>query len=273
MGRELQKKKRRSGISKAVRKPKSKKQVLNNPVIAANWDSKQTLSQNYARLGLTTRLNKQTGGKENFEDGPKYASDSLAVNPSRSSRRKGASSGASPSGVDSGIQEVRVERDPETGKIIQILDQSDSPALVSAGKGRKKTAAEISLEKSGGRPFPDLQTEDQSDQDDASESGSEFAGFADTHASGGFIGEAARAADATPVVHDLTGAALAAQAQPRAKRRQSERERQWCARMIEMHGGNYKAMFRDRTLNVLQLSEGQLRQKMEAFNRESSTTS
>jgi nucleolar protein 16 len=37
MGRELQKKKRRSGLPKVRRKPKSKKQILNNPIIAENW--------------------------------------------------------------------------------------------------------------------------------------------------------------------------------------------------------------------------------------------
>jgi nucleolar protein 16 len=38
MGRELQKKKRRSSIPKVSRKPKPKKrQILNNPIIAANW--------------------------------------------------------------------------------------------------------------------------------------------------------------------------------------------------------------------------------------------
>jgi nucleolar protein 16 len=37
MGRELQKKKNRSSIPKVRRKPKSKKKVLGNPIIAANW--------------------------------------------------------------------------------------------------------------------------------------------------------------------------------------------------------------------------------------------
>jgi len=37
MGRELQKKKNRSSIAKVQRKPKSKKKILNNPIIAANW--------------------------------------------------------------------------------------------------------------------------------------------------------------------------------------------------------------------------------------------
>lgn len=37
MGRELQKRKNRSSIAKVTKKPKSKKRILNNPIIAANW--------------------------------------------------------------------------------------------------------------------------------------------------------------------------------------------------------------------------------------------
>ena len=37
MGRELQKKKNRSSVSKVTQKAKSKKKLLQNPVIAANW--------------------------------------------------------------------------------------------------------------------------------------------------------------------------------------------------------------------------------------------
>jgi hypothetical protein len=37
MGRELQKKKNKSSIPKARRKPASKKRILANPIIARNW--------------------------------------------------------------------------------------------------------------------------------------------------------------------------------------------------------------------------------------------
>jgi nucleolar protein 16 len=37
MGRELQKKKNRSSIPKVKRNGKSKKKMLSNPIIAANW--------------------------------------------------------------------------------------------------------------------------------------------------------------------------------------------------------------------------------------------
>jgi hypothetical protein len=37
MGRELQKKKNRSSTSKVTQKAKSKRKLLHNPIIAANW--------------------------------------------------------------------------------------------------------------------------------------------------------------------------------------------------------------------------------------------
>ncbi|KAG1250034.1 hypothetical protein G6F68_013020 [Rhizopus microsporus] len=38
--------------------------ITGNAIIKANWDKKLTLRQNYAKLGLLTSLNGQTGGSE-----------------------------------------------------------------------------------------------------------------------------------------------------------------------------------------------------------------
>ncbi|KAI8348279.1 ribosome biogenesis protein Nop16 [Blakeslea trispora] len=38
--------------------------IHGNPIIKKNWDKKLTLKQNYAKLGLLTSLNGETGGKE-----------------------------------------------------------------------------------------------------------------------------------------------------------------------------------------------------------------
>ncbi|KAK6512247.1 Nucleolar protein 16 [Arthrobotrys musiformis] len=67
MGRELQKKKNRSSINKVTRRKQNirkRPQITGSKLVADSWDKKQTLSQNYARLGLTHRLKSATGGKE-----------------------------------------------------------------------------------------------------------------------------------------------------------------------------------------------------------------
>ncbi|KAF3909538.1 hypothetical protein AA313_de0204734 [Arthrobotrys entomopaga] len=67
MGRELQKKKNRSSINKVTRRKQNirkRPNITGNKLVAAQWDKSQTLAQNYARLGLTHRLNTATGGKE-----------------------------------------------------------------------------------------------------------------------------------------------------------------------------------------------------------------
>ncbi|EKG20538.1 Ribosome biogenesis protein Nop16 [Macrophomina phaseolina MS6] len=111
MGRELQKRKNRSSISKVRKKPQSKKKVLNNPIIAANWNKHETLTQNYRRLGLTTKLNAVTGGVEKTAksaDTPNTVAAPLAVNPKVATAIKTA--------------EARIERDPETGEVRLVED-------------------------------------------------------------------------------------------------------------------------------------------------------
>ncbi|QPG76953.1 hypothetical protein FOA43_004347 [Brettanomyces nanus] len=57
----------KSSVRKVSRKSKDKfRKVSNfgNPVIAAHWDQKLTLSQNYAKLGLKYKLGRKAGGSE-----------------------------------------------------------------------------------------------------------------------------------------------------------------------------------------------------------------
>ncbi|KAI5820195.1 ribosome biogenesis protein Nop16, partial [Pyronema omphalodes] len=60
MGRELQKKKNRSSNAKVSRHKNTrvhKIKSFGNSIIEKNWDKTQTLSQNYTRLGLSSKLN------------------------------------------------------------------------------------------------------------------------------------------------------------------------------------------------------------------------
>ncbi|ESZ96119.1 putative Nucleolar protein 16 [Sclerotinia borealis F-4128] len=111
MGRELQKKKNRSGNSKIKLKPKSKRiNPLGNAIIAANWRQDETLTQNYRRLGLTSRLNTVTGGIEKKQAGP----ESKTSTTSKLSISNTIPKTFTPT-------EARVVRDPETGKIIRVI--------------------------------------------------------------------------------------------------------------------------------------------------------
>ncbi|KAK3684802.1 ribosome biogenesis protein Nop16 [Podospora appendiculata] len=109
MGRELQKRKRRSSRA-TVTMPHRRKKALNpmgNDIIAQNWDRKATLSQNYSRFGLVSKLGATAGGPAQAA-APKASKkkDPLAI--------KSADHGMLR------IQEVRVERDA-AGKIIRVI--------------------------------------------------------------------------------------------------------------------------------------------------------
>ncbi|ROV92635.1 hypothetical protein VPNG_09885 [Cytospora leucostoma] len=111
MGRDLQKRKNRSSrpVVKQSNRLKKPLNPLGNSLIAKNWNKKETLSQNYRRLGLAAKLGKATGGTDragSTAGGPTAAQDPLAVTPT--------------SGAKAQIRTVRVERDAD-GKITRVL--------------------------------------------------------------------------------------------------------------------------------------------------------
>ncbi|KAF3770826.1 hypothetical protein M406DRAFT_285612 [Cryphonectria parasitica EP155] len=116
MGRDLQKRKRRSSRP-TIRQSNQPKKPLNprgNSLIAKNWNKNETLSQNYRRLGLTARLGKATGGIEQHPSSTTStarAQDPLAVTPA--------------DGMRTAIQSVKVERDAD-GNIVRVL-RKDNP--------------------------------------------------------------------------------------------------------------------------------------------------
>ncbi|KAK4155954.1 ribosome biogenesis protein Nop16 [Chaetomidium leptoderma] len=109
MGRELQKRKRRSSRAKVTMPNRHKKALnpLGNSIIAQNWNKKETLSQNYTRFGIVAKLGKTTGGTA----------------PSNKSTLNTATDPLAAQSGDQGlllVREVKVERDA-AGRITRVL--------------------------------------------------------------------------------------------------------------------------------------------------------
>ncbi|EPS29696.1 hypothetical protein PDE_04646 [Penicillium oxalicum 114-2] len=229
MGKVLQKKKARSSVSKAkaknnrLKNGNKKINVLGNQIIAQNWDRDLTLTQNYKRLGLLHKLNAPTGGKERIpgRNDLEEKSNSLHIN------------GSAVAATQIDVGETKVERDPETGKILRVIHDVDE--IEVAGKKRRRT-----------NPLNDPLNE-LSDNEDAT----------------------IKAMPASKVVQQLERQADLEGVGEKAKkpRHQSTREGEWISRLIEKHGDNLSAMARDRKLNPMQQSEGDIRRRINKWKK------
>ncbi|KAF7503670.1 hypothetical protein GJ744_003399 [Endocarpon pusillum] len=243
MGRERQKAKKRSSIPKTkpslhgrTKHGKKKVNFLGNAVIAENWDRNLTLVQNYKRLGLTSRLGAATGGVEKKvkRAGPGVAGsgdggeeeeeeevvDNLAMPGSMRATKLVPG-------------EVRVERDPETGRILRVI----RPGAGSEGLDKRHKRRRL---------------DDPLNSDSGGENGA--AATADPIRAG-------RREPATDVVAALE--AQAAQeavqlARRRRPRQQSKREEEWIATLVAKYGDDIGAMARDRRLNPMQQTEADI---------------
>ncbi|CCE28532.1 related to NOP16-constituent of 66S pre-ribosomal particles, involved in 60S ribosomal subunit biogenesis [Claviceps purpurea 20.1] len=225
MGRELQKKKRRSK-RQPVRQPNKTKKILNprgNNIIAQNWNKNETLAQNYRRLGLLARLKAPAGGTEK-----KLATGTSAgtVNPTLAISKHDP---FAISNLDKAIiSEAKVERDAD-GKIIRILSRSH-------------------IEKANPLNDPLRALESDSEAEDAdvdADAGAEYPAW------GGLAErEAAEDANTTDIVRSLIEESH--NPAPKMKRYQSEAEREWLQRLVDRHGDDTGAMARDLKLNPMQ---------------------
>ncbi|KAG9248219.1 putative nucleolar protein 16 [Calycina marina] len=217
MGRELQKKKNKSSNPKIKQKPKSKRvNPLGNPIIAANWDQKQTLTQNYARLGLTSRLNTATGGIEKLRPGK--ASTTSTIN-------KLAISNAIPKNFTP--EEARVERDPETGKILRVIHSK-----------QRFNPLNDPLNSDSEDEYMDLDGDNEAEVDEEAKAGN--------------------------IVRELERQARTGGKKVK-ERVQSEREKEWCERLATRWGEDYHNMARDRRLNPMQQTEPDIRRRIEKW--------
>jgi len=229
MGKIRQKRKNRSSIPRAklsnqrTRTGKKKINILGNDIIASKWDRSLTLSQNYQRLGLSSRLKGPTGGTEKNPKSQNVAvattKDPLAI-PSQ-----GKSTKLTPT-------EARVERDPDTGRILRVIrpEGEDDPTQ------KRRRLNPLS------DPLNDISDGEDEDEDEAVEVS--FSQRPDT-----------------AVVEALEAQAAEEEAQLSRKKRprqQSKREQEWVERLVERHGDDIRAMARDRKLNPMQQNEGDI---------------
>ncbi|KAK9476088.1 ribosome biogenesis protein Nop16 [Lipomyces japonicus] len=75
-------------------------------------------------------------------------------------------------------------------------------------------------------------------------------------------------AASTDVVRQLEE--LAARGERKVERTQSDRESSWISQLVNKHGDDYEAMFRDKRLNVWQQSVGDLRRRIEKWKKKNS---
>lgn len=70
------------------------------------------------------------------------------------------------------------------------------------------------------------------------------------------------------IVAELEAQVLAEEqhlARTKRPRQQSQREEEWIQRLVEVHGDNYRAMFRDKKLNPMQQSEGDIKRRVQKW--------
>jgi len=225
MGRELQKRKNRSSRP-TVRQPNRRRKALNpsgSQLIAQNWNKKETLSQNYRRLGLVAKLGHSAGGVEP-RDSP--LGDGVAAPKEKVQKNKDAFGRVVTGRVYS---EARVERDPETGRIVRIIRE-----------GREDNPLNDPLARFD---------EDSADEGRQGGQEEEWEGIDEEE-------EAKRPA----VIRQLEKEANA----PREKtvRHQSEREVEWLEKLVARHGDDTDAMARDLRLNPMQQTGADIRRRL-----------
>lgn len=113
----------RSSVKKNTKHTKDKKKnvkITSHPIMAAHWDKKLTLKQNYKNLGLTVRLNKPAGGEEaQIKTLAQYHKEKSESEAAAKVDPESVANETDPANIPEG--EARLVRDPETNEVVQII--------------------------------------------------------------------------------------------------------------------------------------------------------
>ncbi|KAM0738254.1 hypothetical protein ACQRIT_007446 [Beauveria bassiana] len=244
MGRELQKKKRRAG-RKPVRQSNKTKKILNprgNNIIAENWDKKATLSQNYRRLGLVSRLRAPTGGVES----PLDKSSIAALRAAHSAADVASSSPFAIERTEKAIiSEVKVERDA-SGKIIRVIRPGGENPLNDPLRPLENDSDEEGV-------VTELDDGSYKKNKKRREEHEEWGGIHDGEDEG-----------MTDVVRELVEQVR--NPAPKRPRHLSDREAEWLEKLIAKHGDDTRAMARDAKLNPMQQTAADIARRLKKLN-------
>lgn len=103
----------RSDQTKATRrrykKPTKSRDVSTNPVMSAHWDHNLTLTQNYRRMGLTSKLQRPAGGSEKDILASKKVAEVKPIGKDRPSVKQG-----------------RIIHEPDGSSRVEYIEESES---------------------------------------------------------------------------------------------------------------------------------------------------
>jgi nucleolar protein 16 len=159
-------------------------------------------------------LNAPTGGTEKKANG--------AADNATSKRDSLAIAGVAPANLTT--QEVQVEKDPETGRIIRVIRPEDQEENDNPLNDPLNDIMDFETKESTSKPSNDViaQLEAQAAKEEE----------------------------------------LLAKKRPR---QQSQREEEWISKLIEKHGDDIKSMVRDRKLNPMQQTEGDIARRLKKW--------
>ena len=166
------------------------------------------------------------------------------------------------------VGEVRIGRDEETGEVVVVEDTTATGGANNRGDGSGRR---------GNTAWgPPLNDSDDEDADKDEDEGSKTHNHKHKHNGGqldmslGYVSREIQQAQQNKeaegddgVVSELVR--LAASGRRKDPRKPSEREADWIGRMVERHGDDYEAMFRDRELNVWQQSVGDIKKRVKRW--------
>lgn len=239
MGSVRQRRKQHSTTKKATRRNKDAQRKINihsNPIIAENWDYKATLAQNYARLGLSAKLQKPAGGQQINYDNKKQKVGTVKANTLADLDSSSDDEEEEANSSDDEHSDVFIDPEEldENGEYIAERILEGEARIVKDESGNIIKVVYGTM-----KPFDIDMSVEQLKQKNNMQPKTEVIKLLEEEAN-------------KPVIIK--------------ERHLSAREDEWIGRLVSKYGDNYKGMVRDKKLNIYQQTEATLRNKVLKWN-------